>query len=251
MESSLRVLTYNMHKGHTTGGRRYVLQDIRDAIRALSADIVFLQEVNGRHPNVIIGNGGINTDHMSPLEAMADQLWPYHSYGKNAAYSNGHHGNAIMSKYPIVFSENIDISAAPFAKRGLLHAVVRPPEWSNDLHLICVHLDLFEMSRRQQLKMIIDRVNEHVDAHCPLLLAGDFNDWWQRATPTIRQELSLDEVFHSLMGRHMPTFPSWLPLLPLDRIYFRGLSPIRGHKVETSPWAQLSDHIPILAEFKL
>ncbi|MGE3760084.1 MAG: EEP domain-containing protein, partial [Pseudobdellovibrionaceae bacterium] len=45
----LRVLTYNMHKGFCFYSRQYVIEELRNAIRAVDADIVFLQEVMGVH----------------------------------------------------------------------------------------------------------------------------------------------------------------------------------------------------------
>ena len=39
---SLKVLTINTHKGFTTFNRRFILPELREAVRATSADIVFL-----------------------------------------------------------------------------------------------------------------------------------------------------------------------------------------------------------------
>ena len=46
---SLTVLTVNIHKGFDLFNRRFVLKDLRDAVRSESADVVFLQEVQGSH----------------------------------------------------------------------------------------------------------------------------------------------------------------------------------------------------------
>ena len=42
---SLNVLTINTHKGFTAFNRRFILPELRDAVRSVSADIVCLQEV--------------------------------------------------------------------------------------------------------------------------------------------------------------------------------------------------------------
>lgn len=242
----LKVLSYNMHKGRSLTNRKYVLDDIKSAIHHVDADIIFLQEVHGVHPSESEAEGR-NGD--SPLEHIADTLWPHHSYGQNAVYSNGHHGNAILSKYPIKFTENIDISFTPFAKRGLLHAVLDIPNVVNDLHVICVHLDLFEVARRKQIHRIMRRIRSHVSNHSPLLLAGDFNDWRQKVTPVISKDLDLKEAFYHQTGQHCLSFPSWKPLLPLDRIYYRGLQVKEVIPLQKSPWNKLSDHIPLSAHF--
>src|SRR5690554_6361692 len=46
---TLKVLTVNTHKGFTVFNRRFILHELRDAIRQTHADIVFLQEVLGAH----------------------------------------------------------------------------------------------------------------------------------------------------------------------------------------------------------
>ncbi len=38
----------------------------------------------------------------SQFAFLADEIWPHFAYGKNAIYSAGHHGNAILSKHPIL-----------------------------------------------------------------------------------------------------------------------------------------------------
>ena len=45
--TELRILSYNIHKGFSTTKRRFVLDQIKQAIRIVNADILFLQEVVG------------------------------------------------------------------------------------------------------------------------------------------------------------------------------------------------------------
>ena len=46
---AVRVLTINTHKGFSFLNRRFILPELRDAVRTLSSDVVFLQEVLGTH----------------------------------------------------------------------------------------------------------------------------------------------------------------------------------------------------------
>jgi len=41
----LRLLTVNVHKGYNAFNRRFVLHELREAVRAVRSDLVFLQEV--------------------------------------------------------------------------------------------------------------------------------------------------------------------------------------------------------------
>ena len=95
MFNTLRIATFNIHKGVTSFNARMVLHEQRELIRRLQADIVFLQEVRGQHPR------HRNLYQGAQHEYLADSFWQDHAYGKNAVYPAGHHGNALLSKYPI------------------------------------------------------------------------------------------------------------------------------------------------------
>ncbi len=239
----LRVLTYNMHKGFCFYSRQYVLEQLREAIRQVDADIVFLQEVMGVHPDRVkfpeIG---------AQFEFLADEIWPHFAYGKNAVYSEGHHGNAILSKFPFTAFENINVSTNSFEKRGLLHATIQPDGVSLPIHLVCLHLDLLERGRRQQLTSLVERVQRNVPEDCPLIVAGDFNDWQRKFSEPLFGQAGLMECGVLLHGQHSPTFPSWKPFLSLDRIYVRCLE-VQSHQVLYGlPWRKMSDHAAVMAE---
>lgn len=187
----------------------------------------------------------------SQFEFLADELWPHYAYGKNAVYSAGHHGNAILSKFPVISWENIDISTNRVEKRGLLHAVVEVPGHKQPLHAINVHLGLLEGERARQLRFICERIESHVPHGHPLVLAGDFNDWRVRASETLRRSLEVQEAFLKLNGTHARTFPSWMPALRLDRIYYRGLTAHTARCLASRPWNELSDHVALYVEMKL
>lgn len=241
----LKVLSYNIHKGLGVGNRAFTLPKIREALRALQPDIIFLQEVLGQHDRHASRFEGWPT--LAQSDFLAEGAWPHAAYGKNAIYSHGHHGNAILSKYPIIEYENIDISTNAFESRGILHAVVRIPEASAPLHCMCVHLNMLRKGRDAQLKHLCQRVIKSVSDDEPLIVAGDFNDWQESATKRLFDDIAVKEVFHELLGSHATTFPSAYPLLRLDRVYARGARALGGEILNGPPWEALSDHAPLLA----
>lgn len=245
MSNLLRVASYNIHKGFSHFNRRMVIHDLRERLRALDADIVFLQEVQGSH----LGHAQRwqHWPSAPQYEFLADQVWSDFAYGKNAIYDQGHHGNAILSRYPIIRWENLDISAHAFESRGLLHAVIAVPGVPHEVHVFCVHLALFEHSRKQQLVMLQRRVREEVPEAATLIIAGDFNDWRGHAGREFARELGLREAFVTLHGKAARSFPAQLPLLSLDRIYVRGWD-IREAKVlhGMDNW-RCSDHAVLMA----
>ena len=247
--SQFKVLTYNIHKGFSTGNFRFVLHQIREAIETADVDLVFLQEIQGEHRKKKLR---INDwPSLSQFEFLADKMWPHYAYGKNAVYFSGHHGNAILSKYPIVHWENINVSSSKRASRSLLHAVINVPGSKEYLHVFCIHLDLRAYERRRQLQVLSRRVESHVPAECPLIIAGDFNDWLGQAEKSISQRLGLSEVFKTMTGSRAKTFPIWWPVLPVDRIYYRKLKPESCGILDSKMWRKLSDHAALHAEFSL
>lgn len=244
---SLKALTYNIHKGFSTGNVRFVLHQMKEALTTINPDLIFLQEIQGEH--LKRQSSVENWPKESQFEFLADQLWPHYAYAKNAVYKKGHHGNAILSKYPIIGWENIDVSRSPRASRSLLHVIIDVPPAQQKIHAICTHLGLFKIEREQQLITLSNRIESHVPHHEPLIVAGDFNDWGGHAEHHLKDDLNLREIFKVMNGHHCRTFPAWRPLLKVDRIYFRGLKPETCKSFNKEPWQRLSDHIPLYAEF--
>lgn len=241
----LRLLTVNIHKGWSPLGRRFLLRELRDAVRAVRSDLVLLQEVLGpaaRHGR----RGGIAGPH---CEYLADQIWLDHAYARNAASDGRDHGNALLSRWPILRWANHDVSQPGDEPRGLLHGVVQP-DGGPALHVVCVHLGLRESHRRAQLAALQALIAREVPADAPLVVAGDFNDWRQRADELLMTS-GLVEVFRQHDGRHARSFPARWPLLALDRIYVRRVAAARPLRLPARPWSTLSDHRPLAAEIHI
>ena len=246
---TLKVLTVNVHKGFTFFNRKFILPELRDAVRTVGADVVFLQEVTGSHARH--SEKFHNYPDTPHYEFLADSIWPQFAYGRNAVYTHGDHGNAIMSKFPIVHFENHDISISGPERRGLLHCEVRLPGRKVHVHVICVHLSLTQAHRTRQLDMLCKLVKKAVPGAAPLIVAGDFNDWRQVAGPQLVKGASLREVFEQANGRCAKTFPARRPLLRLDRIYVRNAVGHAPVVLPNRPWSHLSDHAPLAAEIEL
>jgi endonuclease/exonuclease/phosphatase family metal-dependent hydrolase len=248
-KNQLRVLTYNIHKGFNIGNRRFVLHQIRDALIYDDADLLFLQEMQGQHHQH--EKKVLNWPESSQSEFLSDGGWPYYAYGKNAIYDTGHHGNAILSKYPLEFWENINVSPYPWASRSLLHGVIRMPESNKAVHIVCIHFGLTSTERRRQVETLCKRIDSYVPRDAPMIVAGDFNDWMGLIHRHFHDDLKLKEVFQVMHGRHARTFPVWMPLLPMDRIYYRSLEPVTCTRLGHLSWRSLSDHVPLSATFQL
>lgn len=246
---SFKVMTVNIHKGFTAFNRKFMLHELREAVRSVGADVVFLQEVSGNHATH--PERWDNYPEAPHYEFLADSIWPQYAYGRNAVYTDGHHGNAVLSKFPIVHFENRDVSIAGPERRGLLHCVLDLPENHGQVHAICVHLGLLEAHRRQQMNMLCKMVTGDVPAQAPVVVAGDFNDWRRRAHDQLEKGAGLHEIFVKAHGRAARTFPARMPMLHLDRIYVRNAVAHAPVVLPRKPWSHLSDHAPLAAEIAL
>ena len=249
MSANIRILTYNIHKGYCSGNRRFVLDSMRERIGETGADIVFLQEIHGTAIKSEAKKRRFSYPDQPHFEYLADQSWPHYAYGRNAIYRKGDHGNAILSKFPFVSWENIDVSVFPRSSRSILHGIIELPDSGRRLHTLCVHLGLLEQERRGQLRALTERIDSHVPRDEPMIIAGDFNDWRRRAENHLRDDLGLEELFFSLRGSHARTFPVWAPMFPVDRIYYRGLDPVSCECLGSGHWRDLSDHAALLGGF--
>lgn len=245
---NLHVLTYNIHKGFPQFNRRVSLHELRDRLQSVEPDLVFLQEVVGFHARHAERHAEWPT---SPqYEFLADQVWHDFAYGRNAVVDDAHHGNAILSKFPIMRWDNEDVSANQLERRGLLHCEIDIPGWDQRLHAINVHLGLLRIWRDRQLLALVSRIERLVPHDAPLIVAGDFNDWRQRGHALL-EACGLHEAFQSAHGRVAATFPARWPLLSVDRIYLRNATAHQPRVLSARPWSHLSDHAPLLAGIKL
>ena len=258
----LRVATYNIHKGVTAFGQRSRVAELRAALHSIDADIVFLQEVQDRNERL---PSAPSAPLLGQLEVLGAPGYEHRAYGMNAVYPHGNHGNAILSRWPIEHSANHDISDHVLENRGMLHAVVRIPGGGAErIHLICAHFGLVRRSRTRQADWVARFIEREIPPAAPLILAGDFNDWQRRVDAQLRERLGMQDVadqtgegpwLSRLLGWRRPlrvarTFPSFAPLLTLDRIYLRGLRARSAQVPRGRAWARCSDHAPLIADLE-
>jgi endonuclease/exonuclease/phosphatase family metal-dependent hydrolase len=240
-QDTLRIATYNIHKGVQGLGlrRRLEIHNLGHAVEQLDADIVCLQEVRKLHRR--------QAQQFSrwPDLPQAEFLTPegYESvYRTNAITRHGEHGNALLSRWPVVTHQHEDMSDHRFEQRGLLHVEVAVQ--GRAVHVIVVHLGLIPASRVRQVAQLRRYIEREVPQAAALVVAGDFNDWGTRSQHAMNAIglRSSDTV-------RCPTYPSRLPVVQLDQIFARGLRPLHLHVPRGRIWGQMSDHLPLIAEF--
>jgi endonuclease/exonuclease/phosphatase family metal-dependent hydrolase len=267
----IRIATYNIHKGVSSVRGLPRVHALKQAIGLFGADVVCLQEVQGRHDRNAARYGAENRGNANWPEAAQHEFLAsetqHAAYGMNAVYDHGHHGNALLSAFPIGSMHNQDVSDHVYEQRGILHCVLDTPKLP--VHCYVVHLGLFEAGRGRQTEALIEAVMASAPNGEPVIIAGDFNDWRNQLSARLRKSLGVVEVFDELGPKHSlsglirslsgrstkvnpaRTFPAALPFFRLDRIYVRGFKVEQAQVMHGALWAKLSDHAPIVATLKL
>ena len=243
MSQLVRVVTYNIHKGvrGVGPGRSLEIHNLGHAISRFGADLVCLQEVRKLHrrEEKFFAHW--------PAVPQADFLAPegYTAvYRTNAVTRHGEHGNAVLSRWPVVAHQHEDMSDHRFEQRGLLHCEVQVHGCT--VHVIVVHLGLVRASRLRQIAQLKLFIAREIPADVPVLVAGDFNDWGAVVTKAMAAG-----GLQAFLAPGFSTFPSRLPIVQLDHVYARGLLPVGLDVPKGRIWWRMSDHLPLIAEFEL
>ena len=239
----LRVATYNIHKGVQGLGptRRLEIHNLGHAVEQLDADVVCMQEVRklNRREETYFAHW--------PAMPQADFLAPegYEAvYQTNAITRHGEHGNALLTRWPVVSQQHEDMSDHRFEQRGMLSCVVRVEGVC--VHVIVVHLGLVRGSRVRQLAQLQRFIARELPQGAPLVVAGDFND----TAAFVRKTLGLSGLT-SCEQAGVATYPSRMPLVQLDHVFARGMTPVSLYVPRGRIWGRMSDHLPLIAEFEL
>lgn len=238
----LRVVTYNIHKCIGGLDRRYDPQRTAEALATTEPDVVLLQEVDD---GVRRSNGDRQVDRLAELTGLHHRTW----FPNVEVRGGGHYGNAVLSRYPIVQTSNVDLTVSWKKRRSVLHAElrIRHEEVDRIVHIFNMHLGLAEYERKIQLRRFLECdpfARLHHDT--PIIVGGDLNDvygrLWRLLTPA------------GFRGpdRSPRTFPAWAPLRALDGIYIRGRVEV-SHlaRAEAMVARRASDHRPLYAELQL
>jgi endonuclease/exonuclease/phosphatase family metal-dependent hydrolase len=239
----VRIATYNIHKGVQGIGptRRLEIHNLGHAVEQLDADIVCLQEVRKTHR--LEAQYFVHWPELPQAEFLAPEGYTA-VYRTNAHTRHGEHGNALLSRWPVVSHQHEDMSDHRFEQRGLLHVEVNVHGLA--VHVVVVHLGLIKASRVRQLAQLRQFIAREMAADVPVVVAGDFNDWGD----TVQRTLG-EAGFRAFEEQKVVTFPSRLPVVQLDHIYARGLTPVGVHVPSGRIWGRMSDHLPLIADFDL
>ena len=235
----MRLLSYNIHKG-VGNDRRYRLERIIQVIREESPDVVCLQEVDC---NVR------RSSYDDQPRLLADELRAEdYAYQLNVPRREGGYGNLILSRWPFHSRHHVSLRLKKRKPRGAQLVVVNTPD--GPLHVVNWHLGLREKERRWQVNHLLHHESFRTAAHLPTVIVGDYNDWRN----TLEELIFARHSFHQATSplKKFRSFPSFLMLMSLDKLFYRGNVTVKEAKVVRSPLARrASDHLPLVADLQL
>jgi endonuclease/exonuclease/phosphatase family metal-dependent hydrolase len=231
----MRIVTYNIHKGRGMDGRTSIKR-IASVLGELEADIIAIQEVFA-----------VCDSHEGQVETIASELGLKAAFGCTRHHRNRPYGNAILSRWPILESREMDISWHRRERRGCIRADLKTPRGT--LHVFNIHMGTSYFERRHQVRSLLASKQLHADLAGPRVLVGDFNEWIRGLTTRMLSE-KFESLNLELHVRRRRSYPGLLPILHLDHIYFeRPLHVERAELVCTRLSRIASDHLPLVATF--
>lgn len=219
----LTLATWNVHGCPEPARAAQVL-------RALDADVIALQELRWRP-----------WDALHVLDDLAARLGYAPLAGPTLLRPDGHYGNALLTRLPVIETRLEDLSEPGREPRGALGALLRAGRGT--LTVIATHLGLAPWERRKQMRRLLALVRA---SDKPAVLLGDLNEWflWGRPLRWLRRHFGLTPA--------PATFPARCPVFALDRIWVepaRLLERIEVHRA--APAKEASDHLPLVATLAL
>ena len=236
IRKTLRVVTYNIHRGRGMDGRTLPYRAI-DVLKSLNADVIALQEVLGAGPN----DGG-QAEEIGAGLGMGWVMAPVrHLRGRQF-------GNLVLSHFPIKQHYQYDLSWRTCEPRACQRVDLLVD--NHTLHLFNVHLGTAFRERRDQAERLATIVHDR-RIRAPKIILGDFNEW-SRGLATAALSEKLQAIDLSVHLKRKRTYPGILPLLHLDHIYYQGHVDIAAVEVPRTRKSLIaSDHLPFLAELKI
>ncbi len=220
------VVSYNIHKYVGIDGV-FDPERVTQVIKELKSEIVGLQEIDLQYyeknnlASVITKKAG--------LEVVL---------GPTKRNRYGHFGNALLTSCTVKEVRRIDLSVGGWSPRGALDVDLLVK--GETIRVIVAHLGLGLGERRRQIRRLLDIFCSERDRM--EIMLGDFNEWLPVGNPLCR--------VHNFFGKSPPlrTFPSFMPVLPLDRIWVRPMASMVSISTHKTPLSRkASDHLPVKA----
>lgn len=227
--ANLRIASYNVHRA-IGADRRFDPARILAVLREIDADVVALQEVEAHDSGADM------------LAWLAKETGQHAIAGTTLLRHDGHYGNGLLTRCPVSEKRVSDLTWRGREPRGAIMADIDCD--GHAVRVVATHLGLRPAERRDQVQQLLHLFRER--PHDRSVLLGDLNEWFLWGRPLRRLHRHFRET------PSLATFPSWLPVLALDRIWTHPRAMLKRLEVHRTPLARMaSDHLPLVATLAL
>lgn len=233
----VRVLTYNIHHGEGVD-RRIDLERVASVIRNARPDLAAVQEVDRNTKR----SGGI--DQAAELARLTGM---HFAFGANLDFEGGEYGNLVLSRWPILHSQNRRLPATGGGEqRGVLAVETIIPSANAWLYLLATHLDArpVDHDRLASAEAINALMATYADH--PGILAGDLND--SPGSPAVAH---IEQQWLAASSSEQATFPAGAPARQLDYLFAHPRQVWKIIETQVLEEDVASDHRPLLAVLEL
>ncbi len=244
----MKIMTYNIMQGFNYVKRCLEgdkTPDVTDSHIFANAEIIHRQNPDVVVLNEVNGIGGVfNVAQANKLAEICGFDFVY--FAPAIIRDNGRpYGNAIISKYPISFSQTIlvktrDVSVSRCEDRSIAHVTI--DVCGKKLDVIGTHFGLLQTEKQDMLDNIITLVKKIQN---PLVLMGDFNCMPSTDYSKILREYLIDTMYD--YGDNYTTYFGHAQkhcCKKIDYIYVSNNVTYSNAKVVTE---SVSDHFPCIA----
>lgn len=226
---ALRVMTYNIRNGRGLDNHVDVAR-IASVIAGFDPHLVALQEVDVCRPR----SGTVDQ-----AVELAGLLGMTSCFEACIESGSERYGIATLGKLPALSPRSIELPIRSGRRSEPRRALLTRHDWNGvAIEMMNTHLSVLPRERGAQAAALTAALEgEHV------IVAGDFN-----CTPWSAPFRAL--AYHLRPASRSRTWPSRMPLLPLDHILLRGLEVVRAGAWTAGAARQASDHLPVFAELE-
>ena len=222
------AVSYNIHQCVGLDGRRDV-ERIARILSSLDAQLIGLQEV---------GTDLEDGRKSSQMEYLARVTGLQAIAGHTIERQTGPFGNVLLTSWRVLDSRLLDLSVPGREPRGAIDADLMIE--GRPVRVIVTHFGLRAAERRYQVRRLLEALSERQRRF--MIVLGDINEWVLRSRPL--------RWLYTRFGKPPAprTFPSWLPLFALDRVWVLPPEALLEVRVQVTPLTRIaSDHLPVRA----
>jgi len=224
---TLRILAYNTHHGEGLDGR-LDLERIARVIRSVDPDVVALQEIDRK----VERTGGVD---QARIYGELTGLTPL--FGAFMPYQGGQYGMALLSRYPILESENVRLPPGAEPRTTLAARIHLAPS-GREVWIAGIH---FYRTEEERLAQAEGATAFFRDVENPVFLVGDFNSFVGGPILT-----TLEKAWWRPEKEGSPlTFPANRPEREIDFILTPPQSRVRVLEYRVLDETVASDHRPV------